>query len=302
MSDFDLTDLMDSFKKDLSKAKSIINPKSFGLGDDLSSVSEDPKDYVVMPPWWKTVFGVHGLPFGKQVQIAGEPDSGKTTLSIEAMRRAQEQGCIIVYVETEGKTGGDELASKGVDPKCVITIENSVTEEIYDSIRLVLDKLYDTYPDDTKVLLVIDSYGNTMSNRDANLELTTQKEKPGGHGKTNRTGLGQIQMRMKKHPIAFLLVNYTYDNLGSVGKTNAGGKAANFFCMLTIQSSRKAWYERTIQGQKVRAGADVLWRVYKNHFVKALRDKEGNTLMLPKEVVLRISDDGIHPLNLKEDK
>ena len=68
---------------------------------------------------------------------------------------------------------------------------------------------------------------------------------------------------------AILVINYTYDNIGSPGKTNAGGKAVNFFSSLTYQTSRKQWLEKTVKGEKVRTGARVQWRLFKNHIDKS---------------------------------
>lgn len=154
----------------------------------------------------------------------------------------------------------------------------------------------DDFPE-AKVLLVIDSYGNTVSLRDSAVDMTQNASMVGGVAKTNRMGIGSIALKQLEMELAVLVVNYNYANIGSVGFTNAGGKALDFHCMLTIQSSRKAWYEKTIKGQKVRAGADVLWRSYKNHYAKALKDSTGDPIYLPKEIILRISDAG---LNLKD--
>ncbi len=278
-----------SLKKDERRAD------QFGSGDSLPPISYDPKDYVVMPEWWKEHFGVLGLRFGQTVQIAGDPDSGKTSLSLVAIKAAQEQNYGVIYVETEGKTGPEDLENAGIDPKGVITVSTGITEEVYDGIARALDALKDDHPN-LKVLLIIDSFGNTTSMRDASIDMTTQNEKPGGHGKSNRTGLGAIRARQLNQDIAMLVVNYNYDNIGGVGKTNAGGKAIGFYSMLIIQSSRTKWYEKTVSGVKVRAGAFVRWVVTKNHYAKALKDANGKQILLPKECNMKISGDGMVPV------
>ena len=293
MSKFDLsktiTKIQNSLKGNERRAGQI------GLGSSLESVSNDPKDYVVMPTWWKEKFGILGLRFGHFVQIAGEPDSGKTSISLLAIRCAQEQGYGVVYVETEGKTSEEDLQAAGIDTNGVIVVRSKIVEEAFDASNLAIDAFFSDFPKD-KLLYVFDSYGNTVSMRDSDLKLTEKSGMVGGAAKTNRMGIGSIAAKQINNDIACLIVNYTYANLGSPGKTNAGGNALNFHCMLTIQSSRKAWYERTVQGEKVRAGADVMWKVYKNHYAKALKDADGNQILLPKEVVLRITEKGMEPL------
>lgn len=293
MSKFDFSKTISKIQNSLKGDERRAN--QFGLGDNLESVSNDPADYVVMPEWFKESFGIMGLRFGHFVQWAGEPDSGKTSISLLAIRRAQEQGYAVIYVETEGKTSEEDLIAAGINPSALITIRSKIVEEAFDAANLAIDAVFNDYPD-AKLLLVFDSYGNTVSMRDSELKMVDSSAMVGGAAKMNRLGIGAIAAKQINHPIACLIVNYTYDNMGSPGKTNAGGKALNFHCMLTVQTSRKAWYERTVGGEKVRAGADVLWKVYKNHYAKALKGVDGKPLLLPKEVTLRITADGFQKL------
>lgn len=290
MSGFNYDDIIGNIQKSLGKDERRQN--QFGLGNSLESVSSDPKDFVVLPEWFKTQFGVLGLPFGKWVQISGKPDAGKTTLSLLSIKAAQEQGHAVIYVETEGKTGPEDLLNAGIDPKKVLTISTSITEEMFDGVNRALDVISDKYPE-AKILLVIDSYGNTSSMRDSELNQTEKVAQVGGAAKSNRLGLGAIRARQLKIDIAVLVVNYSYANIGSVGETNAGGRALEFYSSIIINASRKAWYEKTVNGQKVRAGADVLWKTTKNHPAKALKDENGEQIMLPKQTILRISGDGV---------
>lgn len=294
MSKFDfsktITKIQNSLKGDERRAS------QFGLGNNLESVSQNPEDYVVMPEWYKENYGVMGLRFGHFVQWAGEPDSGKTSISLLAIKQAQQQGHAVVYVETEGKTSEEDLIAAGIDPAGLITIRSKIVEEAFDAANLAIDGIFDDYPE-AKLLFVFDSYGNTVSMRDSELKLTENSAMVGGAAKTNRLGIGAIAAKQINHDIACLIVNYTYDNMGSPGKTNAGGKALNFHCMLTIQSSRKAWYEKQVAGERVRAGADVMWKVYKNHYAKSLKDADGKQVLLPKEAIMRISDAGIQKLS-----
>ena len=286
--------VQDNYKNDKRMAQQI------GLGQALETISTDPNDYVVMADWWKSKFGVLGLKFGHMVQVAGKSDSGKTSISLDAMRRAQEQGCAVVYVETEGKTGPEDLIAAGIDPDGVMCIYSSITEEAFELMLKAVDSVYVDYPE-AKVLVVFDSFGNTTSVRDASLEMTQKTAMVGGAAKTNRLGLSALRAKMSKDPIAVLLVNRTYDNLNSPGKSNAGGDAINFFSMLTLQTARKGWYERTVKGEKVRAGAVVVWNVYKNHYAKALKGEDGNTILLPKSVELKITSEGITPVDSGSD-
>jgi RecA/RadA recombinase len=252
-----------------------------GVGSALRGLTDD--NFLKMPNWWKQATNTLGIPYGKIVMIAGDSDSGKTSCAIAAMKAAQEQGVGILYVETEGKTTTEDLTNWGVDPSQVMLVQESVAEKAFTKMFQLWDEFFDAYPDD-KLLLVFDSLGNVVSRRDSEMDLSEQNQKPGGKGQINRMGLNKLVAKREEDEVAVLLINYTYDNIGSPGKTNAGGKAVNFFSSLTYQTSRKQWLEKTVKGEKIRTGARVQWKLFKNHINK--------TNPGPKTVELDITSEG----------
>lgn len=276
---FKMQDIANSIRKQF---KDDPKSKKIGVGDNLAKMTDD--SFIKMPQWWKDATHTPGLPFGRMVMLAGDSDSGKTSAAIAAMKAAQEQNVGIIYVETEGKTTTRDLENWGVDASNVLVIQSSIAEESFELMFSAWDKFKETYPT-SRLLVVIDSIGNVVSQRDSQIDLTEQNSKPGGKGQINRLALNKMIAKRDQDNAAILLINYTYDNIGSPGKTNAGGKAVNFFASLTYQTSRKRWLEKTVKGQRVRVGAEVLWKLFKNHLDK--------TDPGPKEVLLQISKEGI---------
>ena len=256
--------------------------KRIGVGSNLSKLTD--ADYIIMPEWWKICTGVVGLPFGKLVMIAGDSDSGKTSAAIEAMKAAQAQDVGVIYVETEGKTTENDLKAWGVNPSGILLIQSSVAEEAFELLFAAWDSFKEKYPS-SRLLIVFDSIGNVVSQRDAEINLTEQNSQPGGKGKINRLAINKMISKRDEDNAAILIINYTYDNMGSPGKTNAGGKAVNFFSSLTFQTTRKGWAEKVVKGEKLRYGADVVWKLFKNHLAKSSLNK--------KEFTLRITAEGI---------
>lgn len=252
-----------------------------GIGSKLRGIEDS--DFLLMPDWWKQATNTKGIPFGKIVMIAGDSDSGKTSAAIAAMKAAQEQDVAVLYVETEGKTTTKDMISWGVDPQQIMLVQESVAETAFTLMFDLWDGFFDNYPSG-KLLVIFDSLGNVVSRRDSEIDLTEQNQKPGGKGQINRLGLNKLVAKREEDDVAVLLINYTYDNIGSPGKTNAGGKAVNFFSSLTYQTSRKQWLEKTVKGEKVRIGARVTWKLFKNHIDK--------TNPGPKTVELDITSDG----------
>lgn len=283
MSKFDMSKLASNIQKQFKDSPKMA--KRIGVGSNLSKLTD--ADFITMPDWWKTCTGVPGLPFGKLVMIAGDSDSGKTSCAIEAMKAAQAQDVGVIYVETEGKTTERDLKSWGVDPSSILLIQSGMAEEAFELLFAAWDSFKESYPG-SKLLVVFDSIGNVVSQRDAEISLTEQNSQPGGKGKINRLAINKMISKRDEDGAAILIINYTYDNMGSPGKTNAGGKAVNFFSSLTFQTSRKGWVEKQVKGEKIRIGADVQWRLFKNHLDKSGQNK--------KDFVLRITSEGIEVL------
>lgn len=277
-------------------ASTVAKARSLHASAGITRASDMPDhaalEYVVMPEWWQKGTNTKGIAFRRMTQISGDSDSGKTSCSIAAIKAAIEQGVEVLYIETEGKTTKKDFTDWGVDPSKVYILQESIAEDIYDKATSFIDSLIENAPGG-KLLLVIDSLGNVLSQRDADRSLSETDSKPGGKGSTNRAGLNQIISRRNKYDIAILAINYTYDNIGSHGKTSAGGKSLKFFSSLIYFTSRKGWIESTVKGQKVRKGAKVVWKLDKNHIDRA---NPG-----PKVIELDITSEGIKLVGTGDD-
>lgn len=277
---FDVNSIVSEVQKFYNKDPNRSN--RIAVGNDLKSMVDG--SFLSMPKWYQDATNTKGLPYGGMVMIAGDSDSGKTSCAIAAMKAAQEQSVAIIYVETEGKTTTQDLINWGVDPTQIMLVKSSIAEEAFDMLFKMWDGFSKKYPED-KILVIFDSIGNVVSKHDLEMDMTTTNQKPGGKGKTNRQGMNSLIVRSRKGNSATLVINYTYDNIGSPGKTNAGGKSLNLFSSLTYQTSRKQWLEKTVKGQKIRVGAKVQWKLFKNHI-----DKQNPG---PKVVELDITKDGV---------
>lgn len=286
MGKLNLSGLAADLQKKLAKDHPGLKNK-IGVGSNLSTLDPE-KDFIKMPEWWKTATNTPGIAFGRLTMIAGEPDSGKTSAAIVAMKAAQEQGCGVIYVETENKTSETDLKNWGVDTDNIIVAKATVAETAYTLLFEAWDMFLEKFPD-VPLLVVFDSIGNTISQRDSEIDLLEDHQKPGGKGQINRLGIQKMIARMEETNTAVFLVNYTYDNIGSVGKTNAGGKTVNFASSLTYQTSRK----KTLYDTKgVKRGVECVWKLYKNHIYK---DNPG-----VKQFEIRITKEGIEYLGGKD--
>jgi recombination protein RecA len=295
MSKYDLNSVIQKVQKGIKDEKL---KKSVKMGTDMAIVSKDPADYVVLPEtlgWSKATGGLLGLPFGKLVQIAGVSDSGKTSFAVTAMKAAQEQGVPVLFVETELKTSRTDLEAWGVDTGNVMLVQSSVSEEAFSLMFECWDAYFDSYPG-SKLLVIIDSWGNTISMRDEGLDLTTQNIQPGGAAKTNRLSVNKMIAKMQTDKVALLISNYSYANLGSVGETAAGGRAIHFFTYVGFFTKRIKDLTKTVKGEKVKTGVQVRWRAFKNHAAK------GSELNVPHSVDFEIDSKGMRMVGANSDE
>lgn len=280
---YDVSDIVKSVKKAFKNEK--ISSK-VGVGTDLKQLG--PEDFIKLGSWWQEPTCTYGIPFGRITCLAGNADSGKTSVAIQTMKAALEQNCGVIYAETENKTTEKDMRAWGVDPSQVIIISSTIAEEMYELVLAAWEAFKDKYPE-VPLLVIIDSIGNLISMRDDDIDMLEQNSMPGGKGKANRVGLSRIVSRMNRDNAAVLLISYTYDNMGSPGKKTAGGEALHLYSVLMYQTSRKGWLEKTAQGVKHRVGAEVKFTLQKNHI-----NKEEPGL---KEIFFRITKDGIEFVN-----
>lgn len=265
------------FKDDKSAASAI------STGADMTTPTDD-NDFVVMPEWWLKASGIKGLPFGYLFMIAGNTDSGKTSATIQAMKAAQEQGVYVILVDTEKKTTKNRLINWGVDPEQIARVQPQYLEEAYDGIDKWIDQLKDADPD-AKILIIFDSLGNTPANAETKNDVDESLQM-GLAAKVNKRGLRRLIPRLSRDKIHLLIINQTYANMGSPGRTNAGGNAADYFSALTFQTSRFKWLEKGSDANKIRVGARVQWTLYKNHLLET-------DSLLQKKALIDITKDGM---------
>ncbi len=278
---FDMSSIAETLKKKLSKTDPSL-AAAVNMGTNLPDPMTGP--CIEMPPWFQEATNVKGLYFGRIMMVAGPSDTGKTSAAIIAMKCAQEQDCAIIYVETEKKTTVNDLESWGVDPSKILLIQDQVAERAWEAMLQAVDVVQGK-DSKTKILCVFDSVGNVVSQRDESMNMVEDSSKPGGKGQINRLGINKMVLKMNHGSVSFFIVNYTYDNIGSHGKTNAGGQAINLFSSMTYQTSRVKWLEKTVDGKKIRKGAVVKYSLYKNHLNK--------TNPGLKEFFLKITSEGI---------
>lgn len=213
--------------------------------------------------------GIPCLPFGKIIQVAGNPDTGKSTTAASAIAAAQKAGFQVIIWETEGKFDAARLKMFGGDPKKLAFIKTNEILQGAEKVRKVIHALRKAYPS-VKILLVWDSIGGSQSRSHAEKELDNEKSaQPGQDAKENASVMRMLAALFNKYPdsISVYAANQVYAKIGmfQFGDAQSGGKKVEFYSSLIIVLKRIKTLTKTVAGKKVKTGIITRATVQKNH-------------------------------------
>ena len=236
------------------------NCKGISTGSDIKI----PDTFVIAPAPIQELLGLPGYPFNRITMISGVKDSGKTSLSMHAMVEAQKAGYQVVSVDTEGKFSKDRFIKMGGNPEEVLNGRVSTLEEAYDFIFNSLDVIFSENPD-AYVFISFDSLGNTPSETQSETDPndTMQMAIPPKINKRNLNVL--VPKYIDKKNICMMIINTNYANIGSMGRKEHGGEAAQYASSIMLQLSRVSDICKMVNGQRMKEGIETKAVVVKNH-------------------------------------
>jgi recombination protein RecA len=264
--------------KILNSAKEAFSKNEKGLAMQMSTGSHITKpvldsDYVLYPgEHWKQLTGIKGLPFGKITEIAGKPDSGKSSHAMAFMKEAQDRGYVVILWDAENKFSPDRFNNyfKGNSDALLITTSKVILEGA-DQVAAMIKGTFKNYPD-AKILVSWDSVAGSLSSSE-NIKNLRESRQMAQSAKEIGMALHNFVHLMEEfknretneEKIAFLLINQVYANVGSVGYKEAGGSKLEYYSSLILQLTRKGDLLFTREGQKRKKGILTRAKVRKNH-------------------------------------
>lgn len=240
------------------------------------------------------------LPFNKIVQIAGRPDTGKSTLSGEVMALAQSQGFEVIVWDAEDKLDllryQNEFKGK---PESLHIIK---TNEIRKGGQLVKEyvKILKEDNPEAKILIVWDSVGGSVSRAETERNLADEKHgQPGQDAKEAGSVVRHWVGMFNQYPdsISVLLVNQTYAKIGFMmkGEQAKGGSGVEYFSSLIIGLKRVKFLIKTEKKKKVKYGIITRATVSKNHL------SQGKTSVYQMDFIITAEGSQLSNVDMQED-
>jgi recombination protein RecA len=256
--------------------------KEAGIAMDLTTgdnilLSDKDEDYIVSPgvKFWKPLTGIKGIPYGRIVQIAGRPDSGKSTTAMMFMKAAQDAGALVILWDSELKFSSRRYQNSiGGDPASVLVVANKSITEGAKQVSFFIKEAKEQNPN-CKIFVVWDSVGaslNTTEDVDDDDNEDYSKQ-PGVSAKQVKWAIKKLNAMISRfrdpktgaQTLAVCLVNQVYSNIGSVGYKEAGGDGLYYFSSIILNLARKSDLSRVRQGLKIKYGIVTRAKVKKNH-------------------------------------
>lgn len=243
--------------------------------------------WIPMGEAFQNAVKVPGLPIGNITHVYGKPDTGKTTLLMEAIKGCQSIGVLPILILTEHKFDFSRLEEWfGVDLEAMVVVHADTIDEAY-SIKLKMlkslkeGKLVVPNPDPDKEDIVIDigdqpcymlldSVGNSFSESEMQYEVEEIDKAMGKAAKTIKALTKRVNYYLGKvrQRCGVLILNQSYQSMPSYGpsvETPYGGDGIPYSCVLNIRLRRKGDIIMTVDKTDTVIGLETIIQVMKNH-------------------------------------
>ena len=175
-----------------------------------------------------------GFPMGRIIEIYGPESSGKSTLSMTACVKIQQQGKVAVYVDGEQAFDREYGAALGLDysKDKWIFAQPTTGEENFDIVEQMLG-----VPE--VGIVVVDSVATMIPQ--AELDGDFGDSKMGLHARLMSQGMRKLVSKIAKSDCIVIFINQTRDKIGVMfgnPETTTGGNALKFYASQRLRISK----------------------------------------------------------------
>jgi len=206
-------------------------------------------------------FRGQGIKGGNAVELAGEPATGKTLISLKLAESAQKKGGVAFFIDVEGRLNMEFAKSLGVDLDNLYYYGPTKTAKVdgeLQKVSLTLDNVFTIInnifvdmakPENEKIpfVIVLDSLGMLNSERDLGMKKTSEnayKTEDGGkpkgdqgmRAKSLRGWINKVGPQVQSSQGLLVLLNHLYSSTdGYSNQPNTrGGRAPKYLASVRI--------------------------------------------------------------------
>jgi len=265
--------------------------KTFSISDyrqklDIEEVVYKEDEWIPLSRAYQDTTQLPGIPMYGVTMVYGHPDSGKSTLALEAARGAIDNDILPIFINTEKKFNWGHALEMGISQEDMLYVDS--IEEVEDITKFVRDRLKDQREGNlpTDILVIIDSIGNVVSKAERE---AIEKEADGAIMKTAKVLTQQIHRVIEKqisatkradypYSASLLIVNHAYEGTIANTLTPYGGKGITKAASLIVRMggilSNSTKVYATKEGVNVSFAIKTAIVVEKNHITNiSVKDK-----------------------------
>jgi len=254
--------------EDLNKEMSKIS--TYGDTLDKSEISQvdhyiSTGNYALNACLTGSLFG--GFPNNRSVCIAGPSGTGKTFLTLNAVKEAQKMGYYIVYYDSENAVDRTLVEKFGIDPKRLRYEPCNTVQEFRSSVTNLTKMLIEQKKKGVeipKIMVILDSAGNLATQKEIDDAATGSDKSDMTRAKLLKSTFRILMTQMGICKIPFIFTNHTYQTQDLFSKQVAGGGTGPEYAASIILFLGKA---QLAEGSE-KLGIIVTAKPNKNRFAK----------------------------------
>ncbi|MFO0549582.1 MAG: recombinase RecA [Polyangiaceae bacterium] len=242
--------------------------KQFGKGAIMSLGDEDEREQLGIIPTGSLMLdqalGVGGYPRGRIVEVFGPESSGKTTLTLHAMREAQRLGGVAAFIDAEHAFDATYAEAIGLDLERLLVSQPDSGEQALEIVEILVRSA-------SVDVIVVDSVAALVPKAEIDGEMGDAHM--GLQARLMSQALRKLTPVVHKTGTTLIFINQLRQKIGVVfgnPETTTGGNALKFYASVRLDVRRIG----AVKNAEEAVGNKTRVKVVKNKLAPPFREAE----------------------------